>query len=609
MNNFKEVSALLANRAEDVARYLLSNGKKEGNEWRAGNIHGDSGQSLGVHLTGDKAGIWKDFATDQSGDLLDLWRLNRNLSISAALKEARGYLGLADIRFESYKPTNFVRPIKKITPPLDKSPVMTYLVQERKLTVETLHAFKIGEQPDKIILPYYRDGQLIFVKYLGLQRPEGKKQISVEKNCEPCLFGWHLVPNNARTITITEGELDAMSLYQYGITALSVPFGGGSGRKHEWLEYEFDRLAVFDEIFLCFDNDSAGQTAVIDLIERLGLYRCRIVKLPLKDANACLQAGISKKEMEECFAAARTLDPEELKQANHFVNDVIEEFYPTGGCPIGYSPPWEKARDKILFRPEELSVWSGINGHGKSQLLGQIILSCMKQDARVCIASLELKPKRLLMRLTRQAAALAEPSENYIRAIHEWYSNKLWLFDLVGTAKAKRLLEVFLYARKRYGINVFVIDSFMKLDIAEDDYRAQKTFIEQLCDFKNQHNCHIHIVIHPRKAMNEEQIPNKLDVKGTGAISDLADNCFTIWRNKKKEELIRIKASGGNLSNDQLEKLNTSDCLLICDKQRNGDWEGKLSLWFDNSSFQYLSNQTQKPIQYVQYSTDQSQQA
>jgi len=81
----------------------------------------------------------------------------------------------------------------------------------------------------------------------------------VEPNCEPCLFGWHLIPKTARTITICEGEIDAMTLHQYGIPALSIPLGAGSGSKHDWFEYEFERLAIFDEIYICMDNDIAGQ--------------------------------------------------------------------------------------------------------------------------------------------------------------------------------------------------------------------------------------------------------------------------------------------------------------------------------------------------------------
>lgn len=601
--NFKQVAGMLAQRAEEVARYLLPHGKRVGNEWCVANILGEAGNSLKVHLTGDKSGVWADFAIGDGGDLLNLWALKRNRSLKEALTEAQQYLGVGQLKFEAYKQKKFERPSPaKVNSVTHMSPVMNYLIDGRKLTGKTIQTFGIGELDRKIVFPYMRDGELILVKYLGLDRPEGKKQIYVEANCEPCLFGWQALPDNTRTIALTEGEIDAMTLSQYGIPTLSVPFGGGNGKKHEWLEYEFDRLAMFDEILLCLDDDREGQAAVAELITRLGRHRCRVVKLPYKDANECLQKGIAKEEIHKYFDDARTLDPEELKPASVYVDQVIDEFYPPNGCEIGVLPPWEKARGKILFRPEELSVWTGINGHGKSQFLGQIILSAMKQGSRVCIASLEIKPKKLLMRLTRQTAGTARPAEGYIRAIHEWYEDKLWLFDLVGTTKADRLLEVFLYARQRYGIDVFVIDSFMKCGIDEEDFKSQKTFIEQICDFKNQHNCHVHVVVHPRKSNDETQIPSKLDCKGTGAITDLADNCFAVWRNKKKEETAQMQLTRIALNSDQSKKLEECDCVWRCDKQRNGDWEGKLGFWFDPASLQYLNQENQRPIQLVEYS-------
>ncbi len=118
-----------------------------------------------------------------------------------------------------------------------------------------------------------------------------------------------------------------MSLYQYGFPALSVPFGGGGGNKQKWLEYEFERLAVFDEIYLCFDNDKEGDIATLELVERLGRHRCRIVKLPCKDANECLQAKITQEVIAQCFHTASMLDPEELKPAHQFVEQVIDVFY------------------------------------------------------------------------------------------------------------------------------------------------------------------------------------------------------------------------------------------------------------------------------------------
>jgi twinkle protein len=603
VNNFKQVSEILAARAEEFARHLLPQGRKESKEWCAGSTEGDTGKSLKVRLFGEKSGIFCDFATVESGDLLDLWAATRKITLSAALKEAQQYLGVYQPKFEAYTPKKFARPFTKKAKPIDSSsPVMQYLIGERKLSIETINAFKLSEQAQMIVFNYWREDELILVKYLALMRPNGKKQIHVEANCEPCLFGWQALSLNVRRIALTEGEIDCMSLYQYGINALSVPFGAGTGEKNKWVEHEFDRLAAFDEIYLCFDPDDAGKAAIAELVQRLGRHRCRIITLPYKDPNECLQHGVTKEEIQKCFNKARTLDPEELKPASIFVDQVIDTFYPKEGTIVGYTPPWEYAKGKILFRPDELSIWGGINGHGKSQLLGHIILSSMQQGARICIASLEIKPKKLLMRLTRQATGLAQPTENYIRATHEWYEDKLWLFDLVGTAKADRLLDVFLYARQRYGIDIFVIDSFMKCGIDEEDFKAQKAFIEKICDFKNQHNCHIHIVVHPRKANDENQLPSKLDCKGTGAITDLADNCFTVWRNKAKEEIAQMKLNGKILNAKQLAKLEECDCIWRCDKQRNGEWEGKIALWFDKQSFQYLGNAKHMAKQFVQYS-------
>ena len=605
MMTAKEISRQLALRAEEVASYLLPQGVTKGNEFCVGSINGESGKSLKIHLKGDKAGIWCDFSgTNKGGDLLDLWAATRNISLRLAIKETSQYLGISAPTFVRTSTSQFTKPsfkaFKKLT---DTSLIRRYLIDERKLSSETISAFKISEKDNAVVFPYYRDNQLIQVKYISLKRDENGKKIAwTEKNCEPCLYGWQAVIANTRSITITEGEIDAMSLFQYGYPTLSVPFGGGTGDKHRWLEYEFDRLSIYDVIYLCFDNDESGKAATSYLAERLGAHRCYIVRLPKKDANACLQAGIIKEKIKQCFDGAVTLDPEELKSANLFVDQVINEFYPSPDQMLGYNPPWNKTKGKILFRPEELSVWTGINGHGKSQFLGHLILQFMKDGARVCIASLELKPKRLLMRLTRQAGALKDPSPEYIRAIHDWYGDKLWIFDLVGTAKTKRLLEVFLYARQRYGIDVFIIDSLMKLDVDEEDFSKQKTFIGDLCDFKNQHACHIHVVTHPRKRDDESQIPGKLDIRGAGAITDLADNCFIIWRNKQKEKLLQFKTSGRALTVEQQEKLKDSDCFWCCEKQRNGDWEGKFGFWFHPGSLQYLSLESQKPICFVDYS-------
>lgn len=298
MYRAKDIAALLAERAEELAQYLLPAGKKIGNEWTVGSIEGEAGQSLKFCLSGSKKGLFCDFATGQSGDALDLWALTCRISLSEAIKEAAKWLGIALPSFEPQKPLAFARPsIKNWCSIKTGSPVHQYLTQDRKLSETVIQKYQIGEQNRNIVFPYARKSTIRQVKYLSIDRLNGKKQIRVEANCEPCLFGWEAIPDKARTITICEGEIDSLSLYQYGYPALSLPFGGGKGAKHNWLEYEFDNLSVFDEIYLCLDNDDVGRATVLELVERLGRHRCKIVQLPYKDANECLQAGVSQEEI------------------------------------------------------------------------------------------------------------------------------------------------------------------------------------------------------------------------------------------------------------------------------------------------------------------------
>lgn len=86
-----ELAARLGERAEGVCRRYLPGGRKEGTYWKAGNARGDPGRSLFVGL-GPPAhpGRWKDAATGEHGDLLDL--LHRQCG-PRAFDEARAFLG------------------------------------------------------------------------------------------------------------------------------------------------------------------------------------------------------------------------------------------------------------------------------------------------------------------------------------------------------------------------------------------------------------------------------------------------------------------------------------------------------------------------------------
>ena len=89
-----DIAHLLARRAVEVAAELLPNGHRERHEWRCGSVGGEDGNSLGVHLTGAKAGIWGDFAVGIGGDLLDLIEAVLHLSKADSVSWAKRWLGI-----------------------------------------------------------------------------------------------------------------------------------------------------------------------------------------------------------------------------------------------------------------------------------------------------------------------------------------------------------------------------------------------------------------------------------------------------------------------------------------------------------------------------------
>jgi hypothetical protein len=88
-----EIARMLAGHIDRLVTDLLPAGHCEGREWRTGNVQGDQGSSLAVRLSGQKSGLWNDFATGESGDALDLVCAALDVDVRAALAWSRRWLG------------------------------------------------------------------------------------------------------------------------------------------------------------------------------------------------------------------------------------------------------------------------------------------------------------------------------------------------------------------------------------------------------------------------------------------------------------------------------------------------------------------------------------
>lgn len=259
-----------------------------------------------------------------------------------------------------------------------------------------------------------------------------------------------------------------------------------------------------------------------------------------------------------------------VRSAVEYSEDVFNYFHgPERNH--GATMPWVKTHGQVRFRPHEVTIWGGYNGHGKSLVLGQVINGFTRSGESACIASLEMRPQITLARMCRQACGQV-PDRSFIEAYHTSLDGSVWMYDQQGVVRGEKMLAVVRYAVDRFSVRHFVIDSLMKCGYAEDDYNGQKEFVDQLCSIARDTGVHIHLVHHSRKGRDEYDPPGKHDMKGTGAIVDQVDNLIIVWRNKKKEEARQARL---------MSKEDEPDSLLIVEKQRNGEWEGKIALWHD----------------------------
>src|SRR6516164_4997473 len=136
-----ELARRLTREAEAVCRHYLSNGRREGRYWLVGDVHNTPGRSMFVRLHDSPkgpAGKWRDAATSERGDLLDVIRESLGLrDFREVVEEARRFLKLPrpepDNVLKAGRPSaptgsqKAARRLFAISGPIDGTIVETYL--------------------------------------------------------------------------------------------------------------------------------------------------------------------------------------------------------------------------------------------------------------------------------------------------------------------------------------------------------------------------------------------------------------------------------------------------------------------------------------------------
>ena len=260
----------------------------------------------------------------------------------------------------------------------------------------------------------------------------------------------------------------------------------------------------------------------------------------------------------------------------------IENRNKKSGCQL----PCLKETDLRII-PGSMSIWAGVNGHGKSALVQQFCLwwaagRFTDKPEKVLFWSPEMAFHVQIERMVKQTLGVGDPTAKAASYIMDYLEGKVFIYGKEEHVRATEIIALARWASAN-DFTHLVIDSLMMVDLQTDQANlnlGQKNFVRMLKEAARTTGLHIHLVSHLRKGESETKMGDKMDIKGSGDISDLADYAFLIWKDVRKQEKL--------YSNPEDEEwLRKPDGFLKCVKNRYDPEHPCLALWFTGAPFSF----------------------
>ena len=184
------------------------------------------------------------------------------------------------------------------------------------------------------------------------------------------LFGQHLFAKGGRSITITEGEEDAMACYQmHGSKYPAVSIKTGAQSALKCCKEQYDYLNSFESIIISFDTDTAGKSAAIE-VASLFSDKAKIMKHRdgYKDACDYLKDNAGSIYVNDWWRAEEYM-PDSIVRSSALYDDVMAPLQ----MPFA-SYPWDCLNLKAYgMRTGEIVTVMAGSGVGKSTFVKEML--------------------------------------------------------------------------------------------------------------------------------------------------------------------------------------------------------------------------------------------
>lgn len=367
---------------------------------------------------------------------------------------------------------------------------------DRGLTLHTLKQYNIqtsfvDDEPYKTGFPYPKVDSVASFKIRNLMIPKGQKGHfgSVGPIGKAGLFGADKFPaGSKKSITITEGEYDAPSLFQAadGYTA-AVSITSSASAKRD-IKASWDYINSFSKIIFAFDNDVAGQAALEDVVSMFDFKKTYICKFDLfKDANAYLQNG-KVKELYETWKSAKKYTPTGI--INGF-SDIKTLLGSRGTPQLGTYPLGLMQHMLKGFHAGEFVLFKGLEGVGKTEvfrLLEDHLLSTtnhsiaiihLEENTATTIKAIATYYKQEPMNVEDQNYSLDDIYQAYLDAV-KGNEDRLYFQSSAGLQEEQSVLDNMRFLAVSCNCKIIFFDHISWLAVNTEDGEDERKKLDRI---------------------------------------------------------------------------------------------------------------------------------
>ena len=433
----------------------------------------------------------------------------------------------------------------------EKSDMITgevHALSKRQIDFDTCKFFNYqtgtyNGQPVQIA-PYYNSNYKMVAQHI---RFPNKDFIWLGDMNEVGLFGQHKWKGNQKMITITEGEIDAMSVSKVQGNrwpVVSVPSGAKSAKKY--IKKNLEYLESFENVVLIFDNDEAGNQASIECAQLFSPKKALISKLPLKDANDMLVSDRGKDIISHIWNA-KAYTPEGIVAGADTWDLVIEDDSKESTPYV-----WQGLNDKCKgIRKGEIVLLTAGSGTGKSQVARELSYDLISKGKTVGYIALEESVARSVRGLLsidlnkkiHEEEVRKDVDEETLKKSWEKIQDKTFFHKHFGSTDSENLMAKIRFLVRGLDCDYIVLDHInMVVSGLEGDERKLidytmtklRTLVEEL-NFGLILICHLKR-IESKSGHEEGAITSLSHLRGSHALAQLTDICIGLERNQQSEE-------------------------------------------------------------------------